>query len=284
MKFDIIIGNPPYKNGLHLKFLNEAINNSNRFVVFIEPVQFLLNEKSTRRKNIETELYKKLEKYGFYVKIFNGNKFFKDASFLAALGYLIIDKNNKQLIKVDDYAHNKFYVAENIDEISTYGNSEVYKSLKNKILSYAKLSNVEQYRNKDINKGYYVNFASIRGHINTNNEKIQSDDYLTILQKDEYVKNFKDNANFIEFETEEEANNFIEYLKTNFARFALGIYKKNQHLDAKELEAVPYFTVEIKYKKSLSYKQKITDEVLYEFFELTNDEIKFIEDHIPKYY
>jgi site-specific DNA-methyltransferase (adenine-specific) len=79
---------------------------------------------------------------------------------------------------------------------------------------------------------------------------------------------------FFSFQTESESNNFITYLKSNFARFCLSIYKNNSQLDRGELEIIPW----------LDFTQEWTDEKLYREFDLTENEIKFIEKHIPKYY
>ena len=54
----------------------------------------------------------------------------------------------------------------------------------------------------------------------------------------------------------------------------LSIYKINSETANGELEAVPW----------LDFTQEWTDEKLYKHFNLTQDEINFIEENIPDYY
>jgi site-specific DNA-methyltransferase (adenine-specific) len=100
------------------------------------------------------------------------------------------------------------------------------------------------------------------------------DDFYTFVTKDLVVQNSKNKHMFFSFKSNKEASNFLRYLKTNFARFALSLFKNNSQLDRGELEIVPW----------LDFTQEWTDEKLARHFELTKEEIDFINKHIPKYY
>lgn len=99
-------------------------------------------------------------------------------------------------------------------------------------------------------------------------------DFYTIIPKDIIVKNKNDKHMFFSFKTKNEANNLINYLKSNFTRFCLSIYKNNSQLDRGELELIPW----------LDFSREWTDEDLIKEFELTPEEVEFINKHIPKYY
>jgi hypothetical protein len=76
------------------------------------------------------------------------------------------------------------------------------------------------------------------------------------------------------FDTEAELDNFIVYLKTNFARFCLALYKINQIVVRGELEIIPWLDFTIEW----------TDEKLYEYFGIDEQTINYINSFIPDYY
>jgi hypothetical protein len=259
MKFDVVIGNPPYKHGLHLKFLEKAIEISNNIVAFIEPIYFLINEKPTKRKHIEKRLIDYLKDNLSYLKIFNGNYVF-NAEFFTSIGIIILNKNIKNQIQIENDLLKENYILDDLSNLTKFGNSQHYKSLKNKILKYE--DNFLNHKNK-ICGSFFVNLGMMNGgKIGcplTRSEKVSKNIYKSI---------------YFSFKTETEAENCLSYLKTNFARFALMIYQNHQNIDTGELASVPY----------LDFTQEWTDEKLHDNFNLTQDEVDFIKKHIPEYY
>jgi hypothetical protein len=75
----------------------------------------------------------------------------------------------------------------------------------------------------------------------------------------------------IHFKTREEAVNFENSTKTNFHRYIVLKMKTDQHFPFK---FIPYLG---------NYKHPWTDDMLYKYFGLTDDEIKIIEDEMGKY-
>jgi len=276
MKFDVVIGNPPYKQGLHLEFLEKAIEISDVYVAFIQPATWVLNEKNSDRNTIQKKLSIEIEKYNLKIELHNGLSLFKNASVGTYIGIFLINKKEKMtLIKVDDKTTGNIHHFKNINEISKYGNSNTYISLKKKIIDATKENNLED--NKNNNDGnFYVNMAEVRGHINDDPNKMWNDDFYTIIPKDIKVENKKTKKVAISFRTEKEAINFLKYLKTDFARFALSIYKNNIATFGAvgQMRSVPY----------LDFTQEWTDEKLDDHFNLTQDEVDFIKKHIPEYY
>jgi superfamily II DNA or RNA helicase len=83
------------------------------------------------------------------------------------------------------------------------------------------------------------------------------------------------------FETEQEAENCLKYLKSKFCRTMLGIKKTTQHNKTKKVwECVPNqdFTKnsEVDWSKSVSE----IDQQLYKKYQLSAEEIAFIEEHV----
>jgi site-specific DNA-methyltransferase (adenine-specific) len=75
-------------------------------------------------------------------------------------------------------------------------------------------------------------------------------------------------------DTEEERDNFIEYLKTDFARFCLSFYKNNANLGTGELAIIPW----------LDFTNKWTDKELYEKFNVSEELQNYINTFIPDYH
>jgi len=79
---------------------------------------------------------------------------------------------------------------------------------------------------------------------------------------------------FWNFETEQEAQNFLDYLKTDFARFCLALMKIDQHRDKWTISLIPW----------MDFTQEWTDEKLYAHFNISEEEQEFIKRVIPPYY
>ena len=84
-----------------------------------------------------------------------------------------------------------------------------------------------------------------------------------------------DNNQFNELviNSEDEITNIHKYLMTKFARFCLSIYKNSANI-LSDLKIVPYMNFDINW----------TDEKLFEYFEITNEEKEFILNYIPDWY
>ena len=84
------------------------------------------------------------------------------------------------------------------------------------------------------------------------------------------------------FETEEEAEDLVKYLKTKFTRSLLGILKVTQDISPRVWNLVPVqdFTSasDIDWSKSIPE----IDQQLYAKYELTDKEIAFIESHVKE--
>jgi hypothetical protein len=78
----------------------------------------------------------------------------------------------------------------------------------------------------------------------------------------------------LEFLTEIELDNFINYLKTDFARFCLALLKNKSDLHRGELEIVPW----------LDFTEEWDDEKLFEKFDVSQELQDYIRDFLPDYY
>jgi hypothetical protein len=267
--FNYGIGNPPFNQMIDMKFVRLSYELCD-VTCIVHPSTWLLDEKGKQKAFTETKdlIKDHLES----IELFNGNKIFNIALFVPCV-ITYINKNKSSVgIECLDKINDVQLVYDNIYQINKYSDKLIYNNLKKKIINIE--NNLLNYKNK-LNGNFYVNTAQIRGNVSKNDDsKMSQDDFYTIITKETKVSNKKEKHMFFSFETEIESNNFILYLKSNFCRFCLSIYKNNSQLDRGELGIIPW----------LDFTQEWTDEKLYKEFDLTKEEIKFIEKNIPKYY
>jgi site-specific DNA-methyltransferase (adenine-specific) len=77
-----------------------------------------------------------------------------------------------------------------------------------------------------------------------------------------------------EFNTEAERDNFINYLKTDFARFCLSLLKNNGHLSSGEMELIPW----------LDFTEEWDDDKLFKKFNVSQDLQDYIRDFLPDFH
>lgn len=154
------------------------------------------------------------------------------------------------------------------------GNTNITKSLQDfgAVLG-SRHEHKKMLNNKD---SYFVEFTRIRGHTNITTDTMFKDDFFTIMsanKKPESGRNPRYDMHW-EFKTELEAQNFIYYCKTNFARMCLALFKIDQSLNHGELRSVPV----------VDFTRSWTNEELYEHFNISKEEQEFIKEVIKPYY
>jgi site-specific DNA-methyltransferase (adenine-specific) len=85
----------------------------------------------------------------------------------------------------------------------------------------------------------------------------------------------KDDARLIfSFNTEQEQDNFLNYLKTDFARFCLSMYKVHSNQRAGALNLIPW----------LDFTEEWDDDKLFAKFDVSQELQDYIRDFLPDYY
>jgi len=290
MKFDVVVGNPPYQRTLYLKFLHQACEIGER-VLYVMPTTWLLDKKGmykpyeTARAAVRDRLQ--------HVTLFNGNEQFGIASFLP-LGVLDIAAPHERLIQVIDQCNNVSLFYSSIDEINKFSNTTVFPGLAGKyVTARDRFGHVGLHTNTD--ESFFVNFSPIRGHVrlrtntdesffvnfspirdnvNRKGSKMVADDFYTIVTRDLKVEERATKKSWWSFKTQQEAHNFLNYLKTDFARFGLAVLKNTQNLGPTDMACIPW----------LDFTRSWSDKQLYSMFNITPEEQAFIKQHIPPYY
>jgi len=311
-KFNRSAENPPFNQMIDLDILQKTYSLCDQ-VIFVHPSTWLLDKKNQQNKFIKTKklVGDDLEQ----IILFNGNIIFNVGLFVPC-AITNFNKNRKSTgIKCLDKINNIELIYDNINDINKYSDIKIFPKLKEKILEFCKSDNLINYKNikrgnyfvniaeirgnvnqksginmvmdefcksdnlinyKNIKRGnYFVNIAEIRGHVNQKSGiTMVMDDFYTITTKDLKISNEVYKKLYFSFETERESINFLNFTKTNFTRFSLSIYKNTAALNRGEFKCVPW----------LDFSEEWTDKKLYEYFNINEDEIKFIEKNIPKYY
>ena len=120
MKFDCIVSNAPYNNGLHEKFEAKYFELCKGEIVLVSPLSFLLGKKQNKRITLE------LDKYKTDIEQINGNEYF-DAAIGGTIGIVFCDmanEYNEHYVKFDGKQYNK------CEEIRSYSNDELLMEFK----------------------------------------------------------------------------------------------------------------------------------------------------------
>ena len=280
-KFDIIVGNPPFNQMIDHKFLSKSFELSTDYLIFVHPSTWLLDEK--RKQSVFNKSRELVKNNLRSIHLFNGNTAFEIGLFVPCV-ITFIDKNyNTQVsgIFCEDLTRNVEFFYESIWDINKFSNLNIYPALKAKIIDGCnKYGSLQSNLNTGQKGDYWVNVGQIRGtpvREKNNASQFAKNDFYTFgkkaLQVERQARKQRQKTQF-GFKTKNEAENFLSFIKTDFARFCLSLYKINQNLYCGEMLAVPY----------LDYSKNWTDKKLYDFFDLTEEEIDFIQKEIPKFY
>lgn len=302
MKFDLVFSNPPYNTGktsnTDLDILNTVCDFSNE-IIFIHPCNWLYD--LLMRKNFVKELKQKINYHIRSIEIYPVNSF--DGIQLAnKLDVIHIDtKYNGNLIFKD--LNKPEYYLESIYDVSPVSDvlslsKPFYDSIEKYIIDndclYSHTCDVSHLPVNTLhNDGFwYCQLADVIG-------QPDRPEYYGFLLKD-YLKNYglrktgrDENGNPItkilsdgsisnegaminsfKFLTEFEMKNFINYCRTDFARFCLVKVKKDKCLHRGALKSVPW----------LDFTEEWDDDKLFKKFDVSQELQDYIRDFLPDYY
>lgn len=287
-KFDIVIANPPYSGKLDLKFLDKAFDIAKEEVVFVHPSPIWV---SKRENSFFTKKRDSISKNLKSLTLLNGNGLF-GIGLYTPISITHLVKEHKGLIYYKNYitGEDKTITENEIENLSIFGMNKSFNSVYKKLYlnkSIEKSSqkgfyytsggnNHQKYlRNEN---AYIVDFTHIKGHTVQGENVDKTDflykhDYFVYCKKNTIVKH-RCNPNYLiwfEFQTKKEAENFLSYIKTDFARFCLALVKRDQVI---KLTSLPW----------MDFTQEWTDDKLYVHFGITEEEQTFIKEVIPPYY
>ena len=288
LEFDVVVGNPPYRGGLDLKFLDLFITKLKvKHILLVHPSTYLIDLKGNGRYiKIKKMLDGKLKS----ATLFNGNTVFDVGLFVPCV-IINYDRDYNGMCAVE-YFDQKFDA--DVWNITKFGKDwfDIVKPIKNKMEQVCDGGNdVWNHRMGDSSRveergKYYCQFANVRGHVNISSDKknmneIVKDDFYTVSLKDSEenkgIRNStarKDNFIVYEFRSEIERDNFIDYSKTYFARFCLSLQKNSGVNGYGEMSLIPW----------LDFTQEWNDEKLFKHFNIDQKTQDYIYNFLPDYY
>lgn len=271
--FNYGVGNPPFNQMIDMKFVKLSYELCD-VTCIVHPSTWLIDEKNKQRAFLTTkELVKDhLES----IELFNGNKVFNITLAVPCCITYINKLKLSRVIRCFDRINDIKLDYLNIHQINKYSNITIYQSIKNKIFDYLKSTkkSLHSELKNNLTGVYYINISRISGHVYKNDDsKMVKDDFYTMVVKNLDIE-YSPRMQSFGFSEYKAAKNFLEYVRSKFSRFCFSIYKSNKNSHRGELEIVPW----------LDFTQEWTDEKLYKEFNLTQEEIEFIEKNIPKYY
>lgn len=285
-KFDVVLGNPPYKQGLHHKFIVKGFEllNENGISLIVHPSTLLVNRKGLSKDIVEENVISIIHNNLTELFLFRSVKYFTDVFIHVPLSITKITKKEDVNILINNQytsLTNSMMNVDTIEDIYIHGNP-IVKTIKNKVFNKIITPIESKLYPNEINGTFYLAIARLTGH-RPKNDEIINPDFYTIINK-KYENDFDnlitqdlsryEKGQLVVLNSYEECFNTSRYLLTKFARFCVSLTKIGTSLQRKELLSVPFVDPSILW----------TDEMLFEYFELTQEEINYINTFIPNYY
>lgn len=298
MKFDLIFSNPPYTQYIDLKILNEIMPFTKECVI-VHPSSYIL--KDGGENSIFKEFNSYIQNKVLSVEFIDPWTAFYDIDekkgVLNPTPCVVMHYSNSYNGKIDvSYSYKKFfniddsnYKVSSVDDITIYGSK--FKSLvlpfKQNIEDYCakngSLIKIKQSKIAYDDTKFYCQLPQISGQVNRSRtfKTFYEHTFFTMIpQNDDTKVEFEDNVpkpskknNFV-FDTQDEHDNFKNYLKTDFARFCLSLKKFSKNLQTDSFELIPL----------VDFKEAWDDDKLYAYFNVSKDMVDFIQEFIPDFY
>ena len=287
MKFDVVLGNPPYNRSLHLTFLELCFKllKSDGKLVFVHPAIWLYVQKPgtslVSANEIKTLIGPKFS--GF--EVINGNFEFGIRLFGPCVITCIDMAKIEDEITIVNRMTGKTVKYSSVFDINPFfEEQEFFSSIKNKIWNYCEnVDNVHNHIDVDVGGNYFVNLENIIGDANTASETVcVADcfyDFIYTSKReitDKPIKTKGGQKQFVNFTVGEQAENFRDYLtKSKFSKFTLMIVKVGQHLSSgRPTRFTPFFN----FMKSWSEEDICVE------LGLTENEYEFIKTQVNNFY
>jgi hypothetical protein len=222
MRFDIIVGNPPYIKNLHLRILSKCVDMAD-IVSFIHPGGWTMRRSNRAEESTIIDQLRRRTKRLTYI---NGHRFF-GASFGSPLVITEVVKYNNGPFEVVYPNGNRYQVAtyEDMPTGVWEPRSEIF-ALVEKVKSIAQQSSIVKIFGP-YKGGSYLGQPSMVNNARDNVLSLVSTDYWVFFVhgSDIHSEKVANERGCYNLANDDEVVNLKSYLKTKVARFGLGINK-----------------------------------------------------------
>lgn len=320
MKFDVIIGNPPYQlsdgggrgdsaSPIYNLFIEQSIKMNPKYLIMIIPARWYSGGKGLdtfRDLLINDKSVKELHDFPETKDCFPG------LNIRGGICYFLRDKNYNGPCEVINYKNGspvssmtRYLKEKNLETLIRYNTGleiirkvqKLNESTMDKIVSSRKPfgieSNFNEFKNQKDNRNNiklyrfgedgYINIDQVpKGHALISKIKVidskaspGGDEYPHKIITEPIIaeKNSVNTETYLiidTFDNEKEAENLVSYMKTKFFRFLMAMIKNTQNISKKVYSFVPI----------QDYSESWSDEKLYKKYDLSKEEIEFIESMI----
>lgn len=247
--FDLIVGNPPYLDGLHIKIISGCLaqlSNDGLCIMIHPSTPYLRPGKEDLQYHLKS------------LEFIAAKDVWENVKLWVPLAIASLTKNkNMSFHMIND----NIWAQPGV-ELTPFGLNPTVLSIRKKLRSSRTLDNIVE---RGVARGpYIVQLPRISGNAQ------KHDMFFLFPQTRSLDTNIKDEAGprfNISFNNRDEALNLINFLISKLAMMGLSVNKLNQNIYLMDLTAIPW----------LDFTKNWTDAMLYEHFKLTPEEIDFVE-------
>lgn len=272
MKFDVVIGNPPYNDDIYLDFVTLGHQLSAQYTIMITPAKWQAKG-GDKNEKFRKDIVPYMSKIVFYP---NAGDVFNIRN-LDGISYFLISKiicRDKHIKDVDSHpAHSLFNQDWHFDKLDFTLHSSIVNNILSKCSASSKLKPKYNSKHKYI---VHVSLMLSSGGGKTSFSNFSADGKLLVLNPmtiEEIVAtgNYK---NLYSSDSKSECESYISYMNTKLMRFILYVSCCGNSVTAVETwRFVP---------APEAFNHIFTDDELYKTYGLTPDEINIIESVIKE--
>lgn len=279
MKFEVIIGNPPYNSDIHMKFVELSSKISDEIALIIPAKQYFLNN-TTENNEINNWLLRHTYKLVFYQcegELFN-------ITLPSGVGIYFINKN----VETDELIicnRSKYFKSFENDWLKVDNTVNTFNTKALKIIN--KINNRGfDIESLDKNKEYkvfsrrtcYVQGGSSnksRGVFYYDDKFMPGFVTVAVIKSEDIIDKIGVAYCIASFDTEIERDSFISYINTKFVRYLVNTRLNNY-------SNVFINDVWRNVPKQVEFNHIFTDSELYDKYSLTQEDIEIIESVIKE--